>query len=84
MAILRASLIGDELPSRRHCSVVVCLNEVDPENEAVWPRQQEWLAKACKSCTAVSRQGSAPCRNRQAPSAAGLRYSLSTHAWVGS
>jgi Domain of unknown function (DUF4268) len=35
----------EELPSRRDCRIASYLNEVDPENEADWPRQHEWLAK---------------------------------------
>jgi hypothetical protein len=35
----------DEMPSRRDCRVAVYLNDVDPEDDADWPRQQEWLAK---------------------------------------
>ena len=35
----------EELPSRRDCRVASYFNDVDPENEADWPRQHEWLAK---------------------------------------
>jgi hypothetical protein len=35
----------EELPSRRDCRIAFYLNEIDPENEADWPRQHEWLAK---------------------------------------
>lgn len=35
----------EELPSRRDCRISVYLNDVDPENEADWTRQHEWLAK---------------------------------------
>jgi len=35
----------EELPSRRDCRIATYLNEVDPEDEADWPRQHEWLAK---------------------------------------
>jgi hypothetical protein len=35
----------EELPSRRDCRISCYLNEVDPEDEAGWPRQHEWLAK---------------------------------------
>jgi uncharacterized protein DUF4268 len=35
----------DELPSRRDCRISSYLNEVDPEDQADWPRQHEWLAK---------------------------------------
>ena len=42
---LGQSLEWEELPSRRDCRVSSYLNEVDPEDEADWPRQHEWLAK---------------------------------------
>jgi hypothetical protein len=35
----------DELPSRRDCRISSYLNDVDPEDEADWPRQHEWLSK---------------------------------------
>ena len=35
----------EELPSRRDCRISSYLNEVDPEDEASWPHQHEWLAK---------------------------------------
>ena len=35
----------EELPSRRDCRIASYLNSVDPEDEADWPRQHEWLAK---------------------------------------
>ncbi len=35
----------EELPSRRDCRVSSYLDGVDPENEADWPRQHEWLAR---------------------------------------
>ncbi len=35
----------DELPARRDCRITSCLNDVNPEDEADWPRQHEWLAK---------------------------------------
>src|SRR5687768_13452265 len=34
-----------ELPSRKDSRVGCQLNDVDPENEADWPRQHDWLAK---------------------------------------
>ena len=44
----------EELPSKRDCRISSYLNDVDPENEADWPRQREWLAKrltVCESCS---------------------------------
>ena len=38
------ALDWEELPNRRDCRVSVALDEADPENEADWPRQHEWLA----------------------------------------
>jgi hypothetical protein len=38
------SLDWEELPSRRDCRVCCYLKDVDPENEADWPRQHDWLA----------------------------------------
>lgn len=35
----------EELPARRDCRIACYLNQVDPEDEADWPRQHEWLAK---------------------------------------
>jgi hypothetical protein len=35
----------DERPSRLDCRVERYLNDVDPEDEADWPQQHEWLAK---------------------------------------
>jgi hypothetical protein len=35
----------EELPERRDCRVASYMNDVDPEDEADWPRQHEWLAK---------------------------------------
>lgn len=35
----------EELPSRRDCRIACYLNQVDPQNEADWPRQHEWLAE---------------------------------------
>jgi len=35
----------EELPSRRDCRIASYLNAVDPEDEADWPRQHEWLTK---------------------------------------
>jgi hypothetical protein len=42
---LGCPLEWDELPSRRDCRISCYLNEVDPEDEADWPRQHEWLAR---------------------------------------
>ena len=39
------SLEWDELPAGRDCRISSHLNEVDPEDDADWPRQHEWLAK---------------------------------------
>jgi hypothetical protein len=39
------ALEWEELPSRRDCRIACYFNQVDPENEADWPRQHEWLAK---------------------------------------
>ena len=33
----------EDLPSRRDCRISSNLNEVDPEDEADWPRQHAWL-----------------------------------------
>ena len=35
----------EELPTKRDCRVACYLNDVDPENEADWARQHEWLAR---------------------------------------
>lgn len=35
----------EDLPSRRDCRISSYLKDVDPEDEADWPRQHEWLAK---------------------------------------
>lgn len=35
----------EELPSRRDCRISSYLNDADPEKEADWPRQHDWLAK---------------------------------------
>ena len=35
----------EELPEAQDSRIACSLNEVDPENEADWPRQHEWLAK---------------------------------------
>ena len=35
----------EELPAKRDCRVAVYLNGVDPEDDAEWPQQHEWLAK---------------------------------------
>jgi len=34
----------EELPARRDCRISPYLNDIDPEDEADWPRQHEWLA----------------------------------------
>jgi hypothetical protein len=39
------SLEWEELPSRRDCRISSQLNDVDPENDADWPRQHAWLAQ---------------------------------------
>lgn len=39
------SLEWDELPEGQDCRISCSLSEVDPENEADWPRQHEWLAR---------------------------------------
>ena len=44
-AELGYSLDWEDLPSRRDCRISSYLNEVDPEDEADWKRQHEWLAK---------------------------------------
>jgi len=44
-AELGYALEWEELPSRRDSRISSYLNDVDPENEADWPRQHEWLAK---------------------------------------
>lgn len=38
------SLEWEELPSRRDCRIASYLNDVDPADEADWPRQHDWLA----------------------------------------
>jgi hypothetical protein len=38
-------LAWEELPERQDSRVAVYLEDVDPEREADWPRQHEWLAK---------------------------------------
>ncbi len=35
----------EDLPTRQDCRISSYLNDVDPEDEADWPRQHEWLAK---------------------------------------
>lgn len=35
----------EELPSRQDCRVSSYLDDVDPEDDADWPHQHEWLAK---------------------------------------
>ncbi len=35
----------EELPEARACRIASYLNDVDPADEADWPRQHEWLAK---------------------------------------
>jgi hypothetical protein len=39
------SLEWEELPEGQECRVSSLLNEADPEDQADWPRQHEWLAK---------------------------------------
>jgi hypothetical protein len=34
----------EELPARRDCRIASYLNAIDPEDQADWPRQHEWLA----------------------------------------
>lgn len=35
----------EDLPLKQDCRVACYLDESDPENEADWPRQHDWLAK---------------------------------------
>ncbi len=35
----------EELPARRDCRISSYLSDLDPEDEADWPRQHDWLAK---------------------------------------
>ena len=35
----------EELPEGLDCRIAIYLDDVDPENEADWPRQHDWLAK---------------------------------------
>jgi hypothetical protein len=37
-------LVWEELPARRDCRISCYLNDADPEDEADWPRQHEWLS----------------------------------------
>jgi len=39
------ALEWEELPSQQDCRISLYHNGVDPEDEADWPRQHEWLAK---------------------------------------
>ena len=39
------ALDWEELPSGQDSRISVSLDEADPENEADWPRQHEWLAR---------------------------------------
>lgn len=39
------ALEWEELPLKRDCRISSYLDDVDPENEADWPRQHLWLAK---------------------------------------
>ena len=39
------SLEWDELPTRRDCRIATYLDNADPEDQADWPRQHDWLAK---------------------------------------
>lgn len=38
-------LLWEELPNRRDSRISVVLDDVDPEDEADWPRQHQWLAQ---------------------------------------
>jgi hypothetical protein len=38
------SLVWEELPEGKDTRISVPLNDVDPESQADWPRQHEWLA----------------------------------------
>jgi len=38
------ALVWEELPARRDSRVSIYLDDVDPEDEADWPRQHAWLA----------------------------------------
>jgi hypothetical protein len=42
---LNVPVAWEELPTKRDCRISVYLHDVDPENEADWPRQHEWLAQ---------------------------------------
>ena len=42
---LSYSLDWEELPESQECRVSSCLNDADPEDQADWPRQHQWLAK---------------------------------------
>jgi hypothetical protein len=35
----------EALPEAQECRVSSCLNDADPEDQADWPRQHQWLAK---------------------------------------
>jgi hypothetical protein len=35
----------EELPEAQECRVSSCLNDADPEDQADWPRQHQWLVK---------------------------------------
>lgn len=37
-------LVWEELPNARDKRIAIYLNEVDPEDQAAWPQQHDWLA----------------------------------------
>jgi hypothetical protein len=39
------ALDWEELPTKRDCRICAYLKDVDPSDQADWPRQHEWLAK---------------------------------------
>jgi hypothetical protein len=38
-------LLWEELPNRRDSRITIVLDDVDPEDQADWPRQHQWLAE---------------------------------------
>jgi hypothetical protein len=38
-------LLWEELPNRRDSRITIVLEDVDPEDQADWPRQHQWLAQ---------------------------------------
>lgn len=38
-------IVWEELPTRRDSRISISFDNVDPEDQADWPRQHEWLAK---------------------------------------